>query len=541
MRAFLVFACAVGLNLYAQSAQAAVQVNEVMANEPGANTTLEWIELFNNSAVSVNLAFYELAIGSTQIGLSGSLDSGAYMVVCRRLLAAGTTPGFESVWGNNSGTWGDAPNEQYRVIEASFSLANASGSVVLRIAGLDQPAFAWSSDGIDGHSWERKSSTTNEVLQCLDHTGSTPGFINSITPVANDVSIDTVTATSSGGSTELLITVENVGLSQVTNRSLVVFSPHGADSLNSSDTLATAVIQILDPGFKTDLPVSLNLSGVYHRVGVKLSDDGRVRNNYRFLTVPGSQFPPARLTEVLPNPQLPLTSEWVEIRNEADTSIDLDGWSLCDMVSCYPISDIPLPVKADSFIVLCQDSIGFRLVYTDLSIPVHEPATWPVLNNTSDRVALVDATGNIADDFTYQSTYNGNYTWARSDSGGIVWGRSADSGGTPGQANRVLFAPSGQRTEIMITPKAFSPDGDGFEDECEIAVSSVKASGYTMRIYDKQGRIVRRFFEDSQFLQETYSWDGRSDAGNRLPVGIYVLYFEASGIEDVKRAIVIAR
>jgi hypothetical protein len=541
MRSILIIACAAGSILFAGSSYAAVQVNEVMANEPGANTTLEWIELFNNSAVPVNLAFYELVVGSTQIGLSGSLDSGAYLVVCRRLVAAGTTPGFESVWGNNTGAWGDAPNEQYRVIEASFSLVNTSGSVVLRIAGLDQPAFAWSSDGIDGHSWERKSSTTNEVLQCLDYTGSTPGFVNSITPLANDIALDTVTTTSSGGSTEVLITVENVGLNQVTNRSLVVFSRNGTDSLNSSDTLATAVIQILDPGFKTDLPVSLSLSGVYRRIGVKLPDDDRVRNNYRFMTIPGSQFPPARLTEVLPNPQLPLTSEWVEIRNEADTSIDLAGWNLCDMVSCYPIGDIPLPVKADSFVVLCQDSVGFRLVYTDPDIHVHELATWPVLNNTSDRVVFVDAMGNIADDFTYQSTYKGNYTWARSDSGGIVWGRSADSGGTPGQANRVLFAPSGQRTEITITPKAFSPDGDGFEDECEISVASVKAPGYTMRIYDKQGRIVRRFFEDSQFLQETYSWDGRSDAGNRLPVGIYVLYFEASGIEDVKRAIVIAR
>jgi hypothetical protein len=541
MRVLLIIAYATCLMLVAPALFAAVQVNEVMANEPGSSTTLEWIELFNNSGSPVNLAFYELVVGTTQIGLSGSLDSGAYMVICRRLVASGTTPGFESVWGNNSAAWGDAPNEKYRVMEASFSLPNASGSVVLRIAGLDQPAFTWSSGGIDGRSWERKSSATNEVAQCLDYTGSTPGYVNSITPLGNDVSIDTVTATSSSGNTEVLITVENVGLSQVTNRQLIIFNRNGTDSLNTSDTLATAAIQILDPGFKTDLPVTLNVTGVYHMIGIKLDDDDRVRNNYRFVTIPGSQFPPARLTEVLPNPQLPLTSEWVEIRNDADTSIDLSGWSLCDLVSCYPISDVPLVVEPDSYFVLCQDSVGFRLVYSDLGLSLQALTTWPVLNNTSDRVTLVDPMGNVADNFFYQSTYSDNYTLSRSDSGETIWGRSADSLGTPGLANRVLYAPSSQRTEITITPKAFSPDGDGFEDECEIAVSSVKASGYTMRIYDKQGRIVRRFFEDSQFLQQKYSWDGRSDAGNRLPVGIYVLYFEASGIEDVKRAIVIAR
>jgi hypothetical protein len=35
--------------------------------------------------------------------------------------------------------------------------------------------------------------------------------------------------------------------------------------------------------------------------------------------------------------------------------------------------------------------------------------------------------------------------------------------------------------------------------------------------------------------------DGRSDGGNRLPIGIYILFFEAVGVESLKEPIVIAR
>jgi hypothetical protein len=521
-------------------ADGTVIVNEVMANEPGATATLEWIELYNPGA-SANLSFYQLVVGVNQIGLSGVLDSGAYMIVCRRLLSSDLGPGFESVWGNNSGTWGDAPGEQFRVYEASFSLTNSAGSVQLKVAGIDQPALSWTESGKDGVSWERITATATTIKQSEDYTGATPGFVNSVTPLPSDLTIDTVAPFSHNGTTDLTITVENVGLNQLADRRLLIFDRNAADSSDERDTLALLTIQILDPGFKTDLTTSLNLSGLYHRIGLRLQGDDRVRNNRLFISVPAAQFPPLTLSEILPNPALPLTSEWIELKNSSPVTIDLAGWRICDANSCHVITNVSTLIQPDSLLVVCEDSIGIRLFYPQFESRLVQPSGWPTLNNDSDQVTLVDSFGYIADQFSYTSTYPDNYSWSFSDSNGGTWGRSTDQGGTPGEANSVLFAPEATRTDVTVSPRVFSPDGDRLHDHVEILVAAVPASGYTLRVYDRTGRQVKQFFENIQFLQNSYSWDGRSDAGNRLPVGIYIVYFEAVGVEQVKKTVVIAR
>ncbi len=150
--ALLVF---LGIIAWSPTVRSAVVVNEVMSNEPGGHTTLEWIELYNNSTSSANLSFYSLHIGATQILLGGTMAAQSYMVVCRRLFSSGTTPGFEEYWGNNSGVWGDSPLEQYQVMEASFSLTNSAGSVQLYLVGQLESELAWTEPGADGVSWER--------------------------------------------------------------------------------------------------------------------------------------------------------------------------------------------------------------------------------------------------------------------------------------------------------------------------------------------------------------------------------------------------
>ena len=62
----------------------------------------------------------------------------------------------------------------------------------------------------------------------------------------------------------------------------------------------------------------------------------------------------------------------------------------------------------------------------------------------------------------------------------------------------------------------------------------------TMRIYDRQGRAVRTLIDCETLLRTSYTWDGRSDGGRRLPIGIYILYLEAAGSKSVKKPIVIA-
>ncbi len=522
--------------------RAALEVNEVMSNEPGSRTTLEWIELFNNSATAANLGFYHLQIGTTEIALSGTLPSFQYMIVCRKLFGDASGPGFESVWGNNSGVWGDDPSENYQQpFVADFGLSNNSGSVQLLQLSQVVSTLSWSSPGADGVSWERVYPDSSQVLPSRDYSGATPGFTNSLTPVPNDLTIDTVLVASQNGSTNLTITVENIGLNELTNRSLLIFHYNETSPTTESDTITTLTIQILDPGFKTDLPVTLNLPGVYHHIGLALQDDDRIRNNRRNFVVPGVAFPPVRLSELMANPVSPLTTEWVELQNSGNTAWDLKGWKLCDANVCHVISQTSLLVPPDSFLVLAADTAAFNRFYPGAAGMAFQPSGWLTFSNDSDQVILIDSLGYVADQFSYQTVYPDNYTWARENSVGGKWGRSAAAGGSPGRTNSVVFEPSADHIGLDISPRVFSPDGDGRDDVTQIHLQAAKASGYSLKIYDRYGRLVRVLFENQTFIREQYVWDGRADNGSRLPIGIYICYFEASGVESVKQTVVIAR
>ena len=71
-------------------------INEVLSNEPGDSTTLEWIELFNSTATPVSTQLYRLRIGSKWVPLptlDPPLAPGEYFIVCRRLLAGRSAVG----------------------------------------------------------------------------------------------------------------------------------------------------------------------------------------------------------------------------------------------------------------------------------------------------------------------------------------------------------------------------------------------------------------------------------------------------------------
>ena len=104
------------------------------------------------------------------------------------------------------------------------------------------------------------------------------------------------------------------------------------------------------------------------------------------------------------------------------------------------------------------------------------------------------------------------------------------------------YEPSGSSIAVAVKPSVFSPDGDGFEDVAIITVEEAPAEAeLTMRVYDRQGRVVRTIIDGERLLKSSYTWDGRSDGGNRLPIGIYILYLEAAGGGSVKKTVVIAR
>jgi flagellar hook assembly protein FlgD len=93
----------------------------------------------------------------------------------------------------------------------------------------------------------------------------------------------------------------------------------------------------------------------------------------------------------------------------------------------------------------------------------------------------------------------------------------------------VVIAEAGSKSGISANPNPFSPDGDGKEDltmvTAEIPMRSALARIY---IYDVAGRLVRRLLDQEQVGSSiTVPWDGKSEKGEVLEMGMYVLYLEA--------------
>ncbi|HVP06395.1 MAG TPA: lamin tail domain-containing protein [Candidatus Acidoferrum sp.] len=532
------------IGAFGSSLTAAVVVNEVMANEPGGNTTLEWIELYNDGAASADLSFYWLQIGSTQVVLSGTMVGNSYMIVCRKLFSSGGTPGFEEYWGNNSGVWGDSPLEQYsQPIVASFSLTNTAGNVQLYRAGVLTSELSWTQAGRDGYSWERVSPLSSQLGQSTDPSGSTPGRLNSLTPLPDELSIDSVDAVPLNGETALTFLIKNVGLTTQTGRTLSVYYFNSVDTLNQDSLIFRDSLPSTDTGFTTVVRRTITLPGTYAHLGAALDVDDRILNNERSFMAPGAEYPPVILSEIMAAPTGSLASEWIELVSRYSGDISLQGWQIGVGQTKMTITNSPVTIGAGQYTVTAEDSTAFRNYYPQFSGQLIQPASWATLNNNGDTIRLIDAYGIQADSFMYSSTYDSNYTWGRSEDSEHRndWGKSAAVGGSPGAPNDVVLRPTGSNLVITIEPQIFSPDGDGVDDATSIIIEAPQAKSYTMKIYDRKGRVVRTFADDNPLIRGQYEWDGRSDGGERLPIGIYILYFEANGVQSVKKTIVIAR
>ena len=125
---------------------------------------------------------------------------------------------------------------------------------------------------------------------------------------------------------------------------------------------------------------------------------------------------------------------------------------------------------------------------------------------------------------------------------------TAPSGGTPGAPNDVSLAPPDDAPEaagLRIQPDPFSIERDKatrIHYSLDDVPNLVRA-----RIYDARGRQVRTL-EEARLAGRSGElvWDGRDDAGDRVRIGPYVVFFEAvwaegGTITQLKETVVVAR
>ncbi|UCD18153.1 MAG: lamin tail domain-containing protein, partial [Candidatus Zixiibacteriota bacterium] len=466
-----------------------------------------------------------------------------YFVVCKKLIGDVLSDGFESIWGNDNGIWdANDPGENYRVFEIpGFSLKNDGDTVTLMYSLNVASVFSWDQAGLDGVSWERYSPTSVAIGNSADPRGSTPGEINSITPRQLDLALGSLSAWPiDAGLTEIESMILNVGLSNYPSSDLSFYHDPEQDGIISpGDLIAVLPFPPISSMDNLYVLATLELDGVYAGILAKLEDDDRIANNQQSIVVPGRDFPPVILSEFIADPVSPLATEWLEIWNRSLADIDLSGWLLGNDKQFYPISGDEYIIAGGAYLVLCKDSLAMVDFYGRSDIPIQEMSSWPQLKNDGDLIRMVDKYDYPADSFGYAETFGDNCSWSRLEDGSPdgIWGWSSTPGGTPGSPNDVLLPPSASRISVTVEPNPFSLSRD---HRTSITLSVPSGEAMSMRIYDRDGRVVKTLIEDMRPFEKTIEWDGRSDAGRELSPGIYILFVEVFGRDHYKQTVVVS-
>jgi hypothetical protein len=171
------------------SSTACVVINEVLANEPGSSTKLEWVELYNADSTEHDLeGWFFLCKDDTTLFPDGTtISANGFLILARQLVSdPPDSISFDGWWGDGSGIWGDSPQENFPAIQAKISLTNSGGTVSLVDPHYNVQTFIWDQDCGDGVSLERVSSEGDIWICCVSSDQSTPGKKNSVSTTYSD-------------------------------------------------------------------------------------------------------------------------------------------------------------------------------------------------------------------------------------------------------------------------------------------------------------------------------------------------------------------
>ena len=295
---------------------------------------------------------------------------------------------------------------------------------------------------------------------------------------------------------------------------------------------------------KTDgVDFMLNVSGVSDLSGNVMKPDIQP-----FSLVFSPEVGSVLINEVLFNP-FPGGTDFVELVNVSENAIPVNRLKLATrndtmgLKQIYPISAEKRYLRPGQFLTCTKDPAIIVAQYIS-NDPVSFCAmkSFPSYSDDSGTVVLLNDSLRVLDEFSYSANMHSpflvdeegvslerislkNPTADRSN-----WASAAASAGyaTPGLPNSQTESETVIQDEITPEPKAFSPNGDGYNDQLSVKFKLSKP-GYiaNVRIFDSIGRQVKFLVKNQSLAQDgSWFWNGDSDSGQRLNLGVYIILVE---------------
>ncbi len=477
------------------------------------------------------------------------------------------------------------------VVIASFSALNNTtpDAVVLydqRQLTMDSVYYRPDWGGKGGQSLERidteePSAERTNWGTSQDNAGSTPGKLNSIIRLDDDLSAGRCYVTRFESEKRLVplvhIAIYNVGKQSASAFSLKLFNDTNRDSVLSNEEMITQVPSAtqLARGDSTEITYTWENppEGEALVFGViEYAPDRRLSNNRSFTILKTNYTPHCVVVNEIMYDPLEGQNEWLELYNTGTEVVDLKDWQLRDRptatgdANSFVLCTQRMFLHPHQYCVVAADSTIFTL-FPKLSTPtagsytivLNKPAGIS-LGNEGDDVVLKDLTGTTIDSISFSPR------WHRPDVTDTK-GRSLEkinpeldsnspeswttcviqTGGSPGTSNSVLTTTTQTTSSLTFSPNPFSPDGDGFEDFCLIHYRLPLAIAFIhVKIFDIKGRLIRDLANSQIAVSEgQVVWDGTDQNRQRARVGPYIVLVQATspnggGVTSLKGVVVVA-
>ncbi len=306
-------------------------------------------------------------------------------------------------------------------------------------------------------------------------------------------------------------------------------------------------------GKPSGIELSLNVSGISDLSGKIMIPETR-SFSYLFSPEVGSIL----INEILFNP-FSGGADFVELVNDSEQTIPVNRLRLATrndtlaLKQIYPVSAEKRYLKPGEFLVCTKDPATVILQYiTNNPTSFCMMKSFPSYSDDAGTVVLLNDSLKVLDEFSYSAKMHSPFL---ADEEGVSlerislkmptsnhtnWASATASVGfaTPGMPNSQAKSESEIQDEITPEPKAFSPNGDGYNDELSIKFRLSKP-GYiaNVRIFDAIGRQVRFLVKNQSLAQEgSWQWDGKSESGQRLNIGVYIILVEVFDQEGNTKA-----
>ena len=541
-------------------AQDQIILSEVMFNPSGNENFDEFIEIYNAGDSEANLTGWFIGDGTASdeiidAGWGQTLAPAQYGIILDNgyfgnsteydslippealiLTIDGVTFGFKGLLNSAPETVTlFAPDSSINA-EYTYSIDNGQGISDEKIE---------LSAGDDPLNW------SNSVVQ-----KGTPGFKNSVAPAEIDLAVSRIyiepEPPSFGQQFVLFAFIENRGTRTAEEFTVTFFADSDNDSAFSTGDLLLPPFTnsaVLEPGdsllFSAEI-TEFKWSSV--RVGVlaSIERDEKPSNDSYFIEISlafGSDM--VVINEIMYDPfvegeAFSPQSEYIEIYNTTDETVFLDGWSISDADSSrrYKILNSGAVILPGDYFVFAADSNHVRFFGEESLKTFIAGSGFPRLNNDGDEIFLFSPADEVIDRVVYSPSLGGSRGVSVERIDPFSNSNSPDNwlssvellGGTPGKENSVSKPIVTNDLQITLNPNPFSPDGDGFDDLLEIEYK-LPSRSVTLDIYifDSIGRRVRRLISSASAGSEgTYTWDGLDGRQRKLPIGIYIIYLEAT-------------